>query len=104
MRPLSRLRDLVDLDLVSTARADGLTPYVIFCRGEPDAAAAGGLGALETTDDRFVVRGREVIYLRRGRLTDSAVETRDLERVLGTAYTRRKLTTVERLVARFGDA
>ena len=50
-----------------------------------------------------MVRRREVIYLRRGRLGDSSIETRDLEGALGSGYTRRKLTTVERLVDRFAE-
>lgn len=48
VRALADLERLVALDAVASAREEGFTPYVIFCRSEPDAgvrAAPIGPGA-----------------------------------------------------------
>lgn len=103
IRPLARLEALVRLDAVSTARDDGFTPHVIFLRGEADASVEDALAALETPDDRFRVLGREVFWVRRGGIGDSGISHRELETALGGGgNTMRKLTTVERIVAKFG--
>jgi uncharacterized protein (DUF1697 family) len=103
VRPMERLADILELEEVEAAEAEGFTPYVTFLKREADEAVAEALGALETPDDAFRVLGREVLWLRRGRLTDSEIETRDLEKAFGGATsTRRKLNTVRRIVAKFG--
>lgn len=105
VRSLPGLERLAALDLVGPARDDGCTPYVIFRRDEAGREVADALRALETPDDAFRLHGREVLWLRRGRLTDSSIGTRDLEDALGGPdHTRRKLTTVEGIVSKFGEA
>jgi uncharacterized protein (DUF1697 family) len=102
-RSLDALRELVVDDAVSVAVDEGLTPHVILLKGAPKDDAIEALRQLETGDDRFPVLGREVLWLRRGRLSDSTVESRHLERALGGApNTMRKVTTLERMVAKFG--
>jgi uncharacterized protein (DUF1697 family) len=102
-RSLDALRELVVDDAVSVAVDEGLTPHVILLKGAPKDDAIEALRQLETGDDRFPVLGREVLWLRRGRLSDSTVEPRHLERALGGApNTMRKVTTLERMVAKFG--
>jgi uncharacterized protein (DUF1697 family) len=102
-RSFDALEKLVDDDVVSAAEAAGLTPHAILLKGAPGGDVVAALGQLETADDRFPVLGREVLWLRRGRLTDSTVEPRHLERALGGApNTMRKVTTLERMVAKFG--
>lgn len=102
VRDLPRLDRLTGRAMFAAAREDGFTPYLIFRRTEPDRHVTEAVQALETPDDRFHLLDREVIWLRRGRLTDSVIATRDLESALGGSdHTRRKLTTVERIVARF---
>lgn len=103
VRSMEELEGLVGLEVLGTARDEGFTPYVIFLKGEPDPAVEEALHALETPDDRFRVLDREVLWLRRGRLTDSQIGTRDFEGAFGGATsTRRKVRTVERMVEKFG--
>lgn len=84
---------------------DDWTPHVIFLKFPLDRTAAEGLSALETPDDRFPVLGREILWLRRGRLSDSAVAGRDLARAVGGATsTMRNLNTIERIVEKFMPA
>ncbi|HEX6940297.1 MAG TPA: DUF1697 domain-containing protein [Longimicrobiales bacterium] len=76
--------------------------HVLFLREPASDDVAAKLHALETDDDRFVPRGREVYWLRRGRLSDSVVTTADLEKALGrAANTMRNMNTVRRIVAKF---
>ena len=67
-------------------------------------AMEGRLRALETPDDEFHLLPREVFWFRRGGLIDSTIKTKDLEGALGGAKnTTRKLSTVRRIVAKFGE-
>jgi len=93
-----RLREpfeALGLEGVATYRASG---NVIF--DDPGIAAA----ELESEDDRFLALGTELVWLRRGRLSDSPIETRHLEAALGGPdHTMRTLGTVERIVDKFGS-
>lgn len=103
VRPMDRLTEILSLEEVEAAEAEGFTPYVTFLKEEADADVEVALAALETPDDAFRVLGREVLWFRRGRLTDSEIETRDLEKAFGGATsTRRKLNTVRRIVTKLG--
>lgn len=78
-------------------------PQVIFLRDDLPAEEEGELRALETPDDRFRVLGREVVWMRRGRLSDSSIEPRHLAKALGgRTHTMRTLNTVRRIVKKFG--
>ena len=102
VRPVADLMRITQLDLVEPARADGFNIHVIFLRSHPDHEVAAALAALEGPDDRFHVADREVLWLRRGRLTDAPVKGRELERALGSATTTmRNLNTVEQIVGRY---
>lgn len=102
------LRSMAELDRLATtegidrAREDGFTPYVTFLRSEAGEEVRRALARLNGPDDRFDVLGREVIWYRKGRLTDSDITTSDLEAAMGRDQTRRKLTTVERILKKFG--
>jgi uncharacterized protein (DUF1697 family) len=103
VRALEALRDLSEREAFAHARAEGFNPHVIFLREHPTGEAAEALRALEGDDDRFRVFGREVVWFRRGRLTDAPISTRQIEGALGGAEnTMRNLNTVERMVAKFG--
>jgi uncharacterized protein (DUF1697 family) len=102
VRPLARLEHIAGLDVVASARADGFNIHVIFLRREPAPAVEDALRALEGPDDRFLVEQREVLWLRRGRLTDSPVKDRVLQTALSATSTMRNMNTIERIVARFG--
>lgn len=104
VRTLERLVEVAGLEAVEEAEAEGFTPYVTFLKREPTRQVEEALAALETPDDRFVITGREVLWFRRGRLTDSEIKTRDLEKAFGGAGgTRRKLNTVRRIVGKFAE-
>lgn len=78
-------------------------PQIIFLRDDLPAEEEGELRALETPDDRFRVLGREVVWMRRGRLSDSSIEPRHLAKALGgRTHTMRTLNTVRRIVKKFG--
>lgn len=103
VRRLSEVEALTRLGLVEEAEADGLNVYITFAKTSLDADVEDAFAALETRDDRFHVLGREVLWLRRGGISDSAVETRDLERAFGgAANTRRKVTSLRRIVEALG--
>ncbi len=102
IRSLEELETIAGLDLLPSAAHAEWTPHVIFLRAPPGDDVAGRLRGLGTDDDRFRARGREVYWLRRGRLSDSAVRTADLARALGGAtHTMRNMNTVRRIVAKF---
>jgi uncharacterized protein (DUF1697 family) len=102
-RPLPALARLTEEPVLLAGEGEGFTPHVIFLKEAPTAEAAGALGGLATPDDRFPALGREVLWLRRGNLSDSVVEPRHLERALGGApSTMRKVTTLRRMVEKFG--
>jgi uncharacterized protein (DUF1697 family) len=103
-RHVEELGELVSKDEVSAAEEEGFTPHAIFLKEVPSREAREALQGLQTEDDRFPVLGREVLWLRRGRLTDSAVEPRHLEKALGgVPNTMRKVTTLRRMAAKFGE-
>jgi len=82
-------------------RVDGDSLYVTFLRAEPDADAREKLAALGGEDDRFAVRGRELYWWRRGRLSDSAVTGAQLDRAVRVPGTMRNVTTVRKLAAKY---
>lgn len=103
VRPLPELATLVERDVVTGATEEGFTPHVVFLRQPPEADARESLRGLETPDDRFPVLGHEVLWLRRGRMTDSTIKNRDIERALGGAdNTMRNVNTIRRIVEKFG--
>lgn len=104
IRPVSRLEALTRIEPVIGAEEAGFRPHVAFLRGEPGKDVRAALAALESPDDRFYVTGREAIWLRRGRMSDSPIKTRHLERALGgPEHTLRNLNTVRRMAAKFGS-
>lgn len=105
VRGVDELADICRAGGIDAARDDGFNIHVIFLREAPAADIVRALGALEGPDDRFDVHGREVLWLRRGRLSDSPVKDRDLQKALGkAANTMRNLNTVEKIVAKFERA
>lgn len=103
IRPIEAVAGLTELEMVEEAEADDFTPFVTFAKSALDTDVERAFRSLETPDDRFHVLDREVLWLRRGRLTDSAIKTNDLEKAFGgVANTRRKIGTLRRLVEKFG--
>lgn len=103
VRWLPDLEPLLAVDGLAEARADGFKPHAIFLKQQVDDNEARALAALETPVDRFIPRGREVIWLRRGGLSNSPISPADLERALGgRTSTMRTLNTVRRIAGKFG--
>lgn len=105
VRTLARLGALALDERIRAGLDEGFRPHVIFLKEDADTAVQKGLRSLETPDDRFHVLGREVVWLRRGRMSDSTIKTRDLERALqDRSNTMRNLNTVRRAWQKFGTA
>ena len=103
LRPLPDLARILDTDGLATAKDEGFKPHVILLKRATDDHAADALAALETPDDSFRLLGREVIWFRRGGLSDAPISHADLERALdGRANTMRTVNTVRRMVKKFG--
>lgn len=104
IRPLEELAPLTGLEILEGVKDEGFKPHVIFLKGEAGADVEEALGSLESPDDRFHVLGREVVWLRRGGISDSVIEPRHLDRAFqGATHTMRTLNTVRRLVEKFAD-
>jgi len=81
----------------------GYTVHVGFLRDAPDAALRALLKSSETSYDAFGTGARELYWLCRGRLSDSPVKFGVIEKSVGLGVTLRNITTVRKLVARFGE-
>lgn len=73
-----------------------------FLAAPPGRTATEALLALRTAGDDFHVRGREVYWLSRARLSGSKFSYAVLERTLGGQATFRGMNTITRLVAAYG--
>lgn len=98
VRSLTRLAELVATKAVAEAREEGFKPHVVFLRDTLPEGGRKALTALETPDDAFLPLGREVVWLRRGGLSDAPISQRELEAAVGPENTMRTLGTVERIV------
>lgn len=104
LRELGALATLAEDPAIAAARGDGFNVHVIFVRGAVEPAVRDALRSLEGPDDRFHVREREVVWFRRGRLSEAPIADRDLAAALGSREnTMRNFNTVERIVAKFGE-
>jgi uncharacterized protein (DUF1697 family) len=58
--------------------------------------------ALETPQDALHVRGREIYWLCRRKLTDSLVDGAALAKAIGAPTSMRNVTTVRKIAERYG--
>lgn len=82
------------------AAGPGESVLVGFLKAAPDAATRARVLALRTAGDELDVAGRELWWLRRGRISDSKLSGGALERVLDAPMTMRNITTVRKLAER----
>lgn len=75
--------------------------YIVFLPAPPPADAAEKLAALRTPDDEFHVRGRELYWLRRRKISESKITAAQFRKALGATGTSRNSTTVRKLAAKF---
>jgi uncharacterized protein (DUF1697 family) len=77
------------------------TLHIAFLPAAPDAAAREAIFALRGEKDDFQIADRELYWLIRGKMTDSALKGPELGKALGTSTTIRNVNTVRRLVAKY---
>lgn len=75
--------------------------YIAFLPTPPSSAAQEKLLAYRSALDNFHIHGREVYWLCRTRMSDSAFSGALLEKALGMPATMRNATTVRKLVAKY---
>lgn len=75
--------------------------YVAFLASPPSSAAWQKLLALQTTTDAFHVHERELYWLCRTKMSDSAFSGARLEKTLVLPATLRNMTTVQKLAAKY---
>jgi uncharacterized protein (DUF1697 family) len=80
---------------------DGNTLYIGFLPAQPSDDARQKLLALQTPLDEFRVDGRELYWLCRTSISQSAVSGVKLERALGMPTTLRNVTTVRKLASKY---
>lgn len=81
--------------------AEGTSLYIAFLQASPTAEAEQKLMAFRNEVDDFAVRGREVYWLCRKRMSESAFSGALLEKTIGMPATARNATTVRKLAAKY---
>ena len=72
---------------------------VALLPGKPAAAARGKALAMADADDRLATRGRELYWLPRGGISESELDLKALESLLGP-WTMRTMGTIEQIAAK----
>jgi uncharacterized protein (DUF1697 family) len=104
VRSLPELAQVARTDPFSKTRPDrkGHSMHVAFLDRRPTSEATRRLLDQATPDDAFAVVGREAYWLRHGGIGTSAFSGGRLEKLLGMPATLRGMSTVARLVAKYG--
>jgi uncharacterized protein (DUF1697 family) len=103
VRPVPYLRSLLEDDDYEAAEAEGFKIHVLFLKERPGPEVDAGLRELETRDDRLRTGTREILWFRRGRLTDSTIPSADAGVLTGGATaTMRTIGTIRRIVRKYG--
>lgn len=76
--------------------------YVGFLREAPSADQFAKLREYESAIDKLHLDGRELFWLRRRDLGESAITNDRIERALGTQSTVRNTSTLRKMVAKYG--
>jgi uncharacterized protein (DUF1697 family) len=80
----------------------GASLLVTFLHEPPSAAVKRAVAAESTDEDDVRVAGRQLYWLARRKFSGSTVDMKAIARVLGDPGTNRNITTVRRIVAKFG--
>ena len=78
------------------------TQVVGFLRSVPTPAALQAVALMATDADQLAVHGRELLWLSAHRQSESVFSNAAFERALGMRNTFRGLSTLRKLVARYG--
>jgi uncharacterized protein (DUF1697 family) len=103
IRSASELADIASYQPFSTSELDeeGNSLYIAFLPAPPDDEAQQRLLAFRTEIDDFHVHEREVYWLCRKKMSESAFSGALLEKTIGMPATMRNATTVKRLAAKY---
>jgi uncharacterized protein (DUF1697 family) len=86
------------------AKARGFVPTVVvgFCAAPPDAATKRRIAAIPSPVDRFVVEGRNILWLCDVKQSESKVTLTTLEKALAARATFRGVNTIDKLATKLG--
>jgi len=106
IRSASELADIARCRPFATAEldAEGSSLYIAFLPAPPSALAKQNLMTFRTADDDFHANGREMYWLCRKRMSESAFFAVNLEKLLGMPSTMRNANTVRKIAAKYPDA
>lgn len=103
VRPAKQLKDTLGARPFTPASGD--THFVTFLKKAPPASVAQRLEGLSNDFDTLIVQGTDVHWRMRGKSTDSRLDKRDWETILGPmSSTSRNVTMLTKLVAKIDAA
>jgi uncharacterized protein (DUF1697 family) len=100
IRPLSSLASVATGHPFDSHEADGHALSIGFLKAPLSADRSAALKALANDYDTFHVGDRQVYWLCRGRISDSKLFGKVLDRAMGSPATFRNVTTVRKLAAK----
>ena len=102
VRPVASLAAVATDHPFGSHEADGHSLSIGFLKEPLDEVRATALKALANGYDEFHLGDRHVYWLCRGRISDSKIFGKVLDRALGSPATFRNVTTVRKLAAKAG--
>ena len=100
IRPLASLASVATEHPFTSHEADGHALSIGFLKAELDAERSAALKALANGYDEFHLSNQQVYWLCHGRMSDSKLFGKTLDRALGAPATFRNVTTVRKLAAK----
>ncbi|HEX6291337.1 MAG TPA: DUF1697 domain-containing protein [Herpetosiphonaceae bacterium] len=101
LRTTAELAAIAAYQPFAKADAEGSSLYISFVAAPPTKEARQKLMALRSPTDDFHVHGREIYWLCRTKLSESAFSGALLEKTIGMPATMRSATTVKKLAAKY---
>ncbi len=103
IRSASELRDIANYRPFEASELDreGNSLYIAFLRSPPGGKVRERLSAFRTEFDDFHIHGREVYWLCRTKMSESAFSGALLEKTIGMPATMRNATTIKRLATKY---
>lgn len=81
------------------ANDEGNSLWIGFLKSPPAVGQVAKFLGHRTADDEFHVNDRHAYWFRRGRMSDSKITGKSLEKAIGSPFTFRNVTTVTKLAA-----
>lgn len=102
IRSMDELREIAQREIFEATNSSEWTLYVIFLRASLEASGVEALEELQREEDRFASAGREIYWLRHGRLSDTTLTPAEASRIGdGRSSTMRNMNTVVRILDKF---